>query len=68
MKPKRKRPDGPCQCRVCVYGRKVEAHIAGLPTEQATFFNDMYERLAMAEDDIGYWKANAQGIWPKHET
>jgi len=52
---------------VCVYGRKVEQNIALLQPEQAKFFSEMYERLAMAENDIGYWKANAQGRWPKHE-
>lgn len=53
-----------CECVVCKYGRLVQENLANLPVTQKAFFEDMYERLCHAEDDVAYYKARLNGAWP----
>ena len=53
-----------CDCEVCKYGRLVQENLDNLPEPQRIFFEDMYERLCHAEDDVAYYKARLDGTWP----
>lgn len=53
-----------CECEVCKYGRLVEENLANLSETQKVFFEDMYERMCYAEQDVSYYKAILAGTWP----
>lgn len=53
-----------CECAVCKYGRLVQENLANLPEPQKVFFEDMYERMCYAEQDVSYYKAVLVGTWP----
>lgn len=54
-----------CECEVCKYGRLVMANLTDLPEPQKMFFENMYERLCHAENDVAYYKAKLNGDWPE---
>lgn len=43
-----------CECAVCQYYREYEQHIAQLTGDTKAFFEDMYERLCIAETDAAF--------------
>lgn len=49
-----------CDCRVCRYGREVEAHLAAIPEPHRAFFADMYESLCMTEMDLDMYRAKVE--------
>ena len=53
-----------CECEVCKYGRLVQENLGNLPETQKVFFEDMYERMCYAEQDVSYYKAVLAGTWP----
>lgn len=53
-----------CECEVCKYGRLVQENLANLPETQKSFFENMYERMCYAEQDVSYYKAVLAGTWP----
>ena len=53
-----------CECAVCKYGRLVQENLANLPEPLKVFFEDMYERMCYAEQDVSYYKAVLAGTWP----
>lgn len=53
-----------CDCRLCRYGREVQAHLNALPEKQAEFFEDMYMQLMTAELDRDVNQAVINGTWP----
>lgn len=57
-----------CDCDVCVYGRLVEENLAGLPILQKEFFEEMYDRLCSAENDLDVCNAILDGSWPSAKS
>lgn len=43
-----------CECAVCTYYKEYEKHIEQLSGETKAFFEDMYERLCLAENDAAF--------------
>lgn len=56
-----------CECRVCEYGREVEAHLVHLGKNDRAFFEAMYERLCNVEDERDYYDAIVKNKWPTSE-
>ena len=53
-----------CECEVCQYGRSVASELQKIPEESRKFFEDMYQKMAMAEDEVSYFKIIVEGKWP----
>lgn len=46
-----------CMCKVCEYGDQVRKHLDAIPDEVSRkFFENMYENMCQAEDDVSYYK------------
>ena len=57
-----------CNCKICKYSRKVESHIRSLPeSKQRVFANDMYMRMANAQDDLSFYKGKYKELVKKEE-
>ena len=43
-----------CQCRICKYHREFKKHLEKVPEESKEFFNNLYERYSMVDDEKDY--------------
>lgn len=56
-----------CQCRVCVYGRKVRDLIHRTPDEgDKKLIEELYDNLIHAEDDRDFHSVRNEGCKIKH--
>jgi hypothetical protein len=54
-----------CFCKICQFGRQVElVRNYGNTAAKQQLIDELYERLASAEDDNCHWQGIRAGTWP----
>lgn len=57
-----------CNCRICTYYRLFKKHIKNVPEESKEFFEGLYERYSMVDDERDYLNMKLDALMKKQNT